>query len=266
MILYNEALNPVLEVKRGFIIFFDDVDGDISINLVVSEPMFNHHYVGGVLINTALTQASSALVYRNDFDAYKAGEDEVRKIGSLYFCMEVVEKNKVRFFTNIDSAEAILGAGVLLMNQEIQYLDHDDPANIGEDIIDFKSFAVEALREQFFRDDLHVYPQDAAQTTRFKKRTAEEDHANEAEAILSNMFMDGQLAIVCDSKEEYEECVNELTEIGYFKDEMINPDGWEDVCKYIYCKLGTRFITSRHRLEPEIDGTVKYKDIKGKFF
>ena len=79
--------------------------------------------------------------------------------------------------------------------------------------------------------------------------------------LLLDLFESGTIAVACDSKEEYIEAMENFRELGYAIDVSVNPEGWNDVCKYLHVKDldgEMAFIKASHRLMDDLDSVYPY--------
>lgn len=79
--------------------------------------------------------------------------------------------------------------------------------------------------------------------------------------LKETLFHDGTAAVVCSSKEEYQDFKSWLSGHGYQPESSMDPRCWDVFCRYIMCRPGTNMVYAYHRVVNGVDCILSPADI-----
>lgn len=90
--------------------------------------------------------------------------------------------------------------------------------------------------------------------------------SNESQSLQYYLFLNGLMVVTCNSKEEYSIFKNFLIDNNFVVSKSVNPDGYNDVCKYLYCSYcedGIKYVSASHRMPDCADAVCDSAIITG---
>lgn len=180
-------------------------------------------------------------------------------------CIVITNDNVPFVFTNIENQEVF---ATLLASFSMAILEKYEgkiPVPSGDDgEEDYPKIPL--TNEELERIKAHS-PKVAAMIDKLKHLAKELQEINEV-IMQSNsikFFMDGMTAVTCSSKREYAALMKTLKDNGVILSKSVNKEGWNDVCRYVYCENfknngGMTFVAHAHfRMPDTIDQVLPYK-------
>ena len=272
MIVYNSTTSPILTPKDWIVAIAKVKNENIFYDIYSSNEKFGAQtIVSFVVTKLIVNNRLMPKVEYNDEIRYINPGDGVIEVDGKYVFMDFSDKLKV--YSNINDADALMGFVIGMINKEISGAD-DFTTTIDEDIDDLRIYYIQQLFEQFgmasgqnaqgqgFQNipDMHIGNDEST----FKEQPfSNSEMSGDATSILrmeknlAGMFFAGKLAVFCSSENEYVKLRKSLRSKGFICDAMLNEKGFDDVCKYVFYDKKRGCFTSSWRIDD--------KDIEGPY-
>lgn len=191
--------------------------------------------------------------------------------GVIFLAIVISQDNRFTFFTNV-APNASIGEGIF--HDMIKSLIRSMPKNIGQPM--FSPIHNEAAAhnptssnvstetgddEDNDYDEGDVYNGRPDYDNNIPSASvSEEVYALYTGNLLFNLFGDQMLALVCSSKREYNDFVHVLRDLSIVVTPSMNPDGWEDVTRYIMYDIERNTAYATYKLPETVDAVLTVSD------
>lgn len=232
MLIMDKKKRVIYEGQDGFVAVFRSITKNgqemVNIDCYSSPKSF-----GMESVNTALVRAATlpigkgyGVVFDRDIDDIIFEKGVALKKDKIKFVIAVVKtprlSNHFTFFTNMAP----------YTNVSESYF-HGVSQRLLESIQTVKPPAAKPSDDEDYDDDDYANEYEFGEEDEFFSEVSDEVYSLYTCNFLFNMFGDQILSVVCSSKNEYNEFVSMLRDLGIITAPSLNADGWNDVMKYI---------------------------------
>ena len=274
MQITNNKNKIIYDGQDGFVATFRKIvqNGEplMKVDCYSPSSLFNASQIQQLLVQTVTHPIGSGydVVFRPDMESivFSKGLALGRENTGYFLVITASPKNAGRFvfFTNIaanassgeDSFHNLAQTLLSSMKAAMQQTASSRPSTIDEDDYDDDDdeYARDAYYDEF-EDDDSLYPE-----------VSEEVYALYTGNFLFNLFGDQLLAVVCSSKDEYNRFIAMLRDIDIITAPSLNPDGWNDVTKYIMYDVDRNTAFAVCHLPKTVDAVLPVLDFLAKIY
>lgn len=238
MQITDKKKRVIYEGRDGFVAVFRSITKNgqemINVDCYSSPKSFDMERVNAALVRAATLPIGKGydVVFYQDIDDIVFGKGVALKKDSIKFVIAVVEtpglSNHFTFFTNMAPNT----------NAGESYF-HGVSQKLLESIHAVKPPAIKPSDdEDYDDDDEYTNEYESDEEDEFSPEVSDEVYTLYTCDFLFNMFGDQILSVVCSSKNEYNEFVSMLRDLGIITVPSLNAEGWNDVMKYIMFDVG----------------------------